>query len=344
MSDIVSVDLYEPSRREDWNYYITTSPAATFAHQLEWKAVVEETYGHRPFYLMAVRNREVVGVLPLFLIKSMIFGRCLVTSPFLTFGGLLADDDEAAATLVEQAKQIAGAHNVKYAEIRNDQPCKHFEHSKTAYFTLVLDLSIGEERLFKSLHATARRNVRKAQQAGLEIVEGLQNLDRFIDINFRNMRRLGTPAHGPAFFKNIAKHFPDSMLLMARQRQNWVGGMLLVSFKKTIYMPWVAALEEYFELRPNNLLYWEAIVRACRRGLHYLDFGRSKQDQGTFRFKAQHGAQPVQLYYQYYLNGEASMPNIDPEASAFKPLVALWKKLPLPVANFIGPRLIGKIP
>jgi FemAB-related protein (PEP-CTERM system-associated) len=293
---------------------------------------------------MAYRAGKVVGVLPLFLIKSFIFGSCLVTSPFLTFGGLLAANDDAALALVEKTQDLVRARRLKYAEIRNDHPSPHFEHTKLAYYTLVLDLTAGEDKLLKSLHPTARRNVKKAQQSGLEVVEGVEHLDHFIKINFSNMRRLGTPAHGPAFFRNIARHFPDAMLLMARRGGSWVGGMLLVSFKNTIHMPWVAALEEFFEMRPNNLLYWEAIRRACSRGFRFFDFGRSKQDQGTYRFKAQHGAQPVQLYYQYYLHGAAEMPNIDPEAPAFKTLVAIWQKLPLPVVNFAGPRLIGKIP
>jgi FemAB-related protein (PEP-CTERM system-associated) len=344
MSEAVSVELYSPSRKPDWENFIFGSASATLAHDLRWKAVVEETYGHRPFYLMAYRERRAAGVLPLFLIKSLIFGRSLVTSPYLTFGGLLAEDDDAAAALVESAKKIAGQQKVKYTEIRNDHPTPHLEHTKLSYFTLLLDLSLGEEKLLKSLHSTARRNVKKAQQSGLEVVEGVENLEEFVKINFKNMHRLGTPAHGRAFFKNIIKHFPDSILLMARHQQTWVGGMLLVSFKKTIHMPWVAALEEYFEMRPNNLLYWEAMARAARRGFQFFDFGRSKEDQGTFRFKAQHGAQPVQLYYQYHLNGANEVPNLDPEASAFRTLVEIWKKLPLPVVNLVGPRLIGKIP
>lgn len=344
MSEAVSVELYTPSRKQDWENFVLGAAAATIAHDLRWKAVVEETYGHRSFYLMAYRERQVVGVLPLFLIKSLLFGRSLVTSPFLTFGGLLAADDDASAALVGYAKKIADQQKVKYTEIRNDHATPHLEHTKLSYFTLLLDLSIGEEKLLKALHSTARRNVKKAQQSGLEVVEGVENLGEFVKINFKNMRRLGTPAHGAAFFKNIVKHFPDSILLMARHQQKWVGGMLLVSFKKTIHMPWVAALEEYFEMRPNNLLYWEAIARAARRGFQFFDFGRSKEDQGTFRFKSQHGAQPVQLYYQYYLSGANEMPNIDPDASTFKMLVAIWQKLPLPVVNFLGPRLIGKIP
>jgi len=344
MSDEVVIELYTPSRKQDWESFVCGAPAATFAHDLRWKNVVEETYGHRAFYLMAYRGARVIGVLPLFLIRSLIFVRCLVTSPFLTFGGLLAAEDAAAAALVDRAKQIARQCNVKYAEIRNAQPCPYLEPTKLTYHTLVLDLSVGEEKLLKSLHPTARRNVKKAQQTGLEVVEGVEHLQQFIKINFHNMRRLGTPAHGAAFFQSIVKHFPESILLMAKHEQRWVGGMLLVSFKKTIYMPWVAALEEFFEMRPNNLLYWEAIARAARRGFQFFDFGRSKQDQGTYRFKTQHGAQPVQLFYQYYLHGVQEMPNIDPDASSFKPLIALWQKLPLPLVNFVGPRLIGKIP
>ena len=343
--DTISVVLYDSSRQRDWNTYVDHSQQTVFAHHIGWKSVVEETFGHEAFYLMAYRNGRVAGVLPLFLVKSIIFGRFLLTSPFLTFGGIASDDEATAAALVHRAVQTAREQRVHYLEIRNQRQYHCLPYTKSTYCTLVLDLSAGEQDVWGSrLTSTTRRNVRRARKAGLEIVEGHDYLDIYVNINAQNMRRLGTPAHSRTFFHNIVKHFPQSTLLMARSNQTYVGGMLLVQFKDTILMPWVASLQDYLHMRPNNLLYWEAVVRACGDGYRLFDFGRSKWNSGTFRFKMQYGAEPVQLYFQFYLNRANKVPDVDPDSRAFKHLVKIWRKIPIPALNLLGPRIIRNIP
>jgi len=340
----ISIVYCDGSREKDWNAYVEASPGATLGHHLAWKRVVEETYGHRPFYLMAYRGDRVVGVLPLFLIRSIFFGKYLVTSPFLTFGGMLSDHDEAASMLVAKAVEVAQEQNVNYIEVRNDRIYRQFSHSKNVYYTLVLDLSPGEETVWKSkLKPTARRNVRRALGAGLEVVEGQEQIGEFVRVNARNMHRLGTPAHDERFFRNIIRFFPQACLLMVRYRQEYVGGTLLVPFKDIVLMPWVGSLEQYFELRPNNLVYWAAIQWSIRKGFRIFDFGRSKWDSGTFRFKEQYGAEPVPLFYQYHLNKASKIPNVDPDAARYRFLVTLWRRLPAPGANLIGPVILKGI-
>jgi FemAB-related protein (PEP-CTERM system-associated) len=344
MSQAVSVVLFDPSREKDWNTYIETSPQAVFAHHLGWKRVVEETFGHRPFYLIAYRQNQVAGLLPLFLVKSVIFGRYLVTSPFLTFGGLISDDENAASALVSKAVQIAQETRAGYVEIRNERVYSQLPHTKNSYYTLILDISPGEKNVWDSrLKSTTRRNVRKAQQSGLEVVEGHEHIDEFVRINAKNMHRLGTPAHHRRFFHNIIKFIPEAFLLMARKGKAFAGGTLLAPFKDTVNMPWVGSLEEYFELRPNNLIYWEAITRSIQRGFRFFDFGRSKFDSGTFRFKVQYGAEPVPLFYQYYLNKSQKLPEVDPDGAQYRALVNVWKRLPRPIVNAIGPAIIRGI-
>lgn len=343
--DKVSVVLCEKSLETDWSSYIETSPHAVFAHQLGWKSVVEETFGHQAFYLMAYRQQRLVGVLPLFFVKSIFFGRFIVTSPFLTFGGIIGDDEEAKAALIEKAIQLLKELNADYLEIRNEIQCQYISNTKSYYYTLILDLSNGEEKIWNSLlHTTARRNVKKARKVGLEVIATQSHLDDFVKINASNMKRLGTPAHNGKFFHNILKYFPESTLLMVRYKKDFIGGMLLVKFKDTILMPWVGSIQKYFHLRPNNLLYWNAIERACEDGFHFLDFGRSKWGSGTFHFKQQYGAQPKKLHYQFILNRAKEIPNIDPENSAFKFLISIWRKLPMSVVNSIGPHIICNIP
>ncbi|MHC4414587.1 MAG: FemAB family XrtA/PEP-CTERM system-associated protein [Planctomycetota bacterium] len=341
----LSVVPCDASRRRDWEDFVQHSPRTTLAHHPGWTSVVQDTFGHEPLSIMAYRAGRAVGVLPLVLVKSLVFGRFLVSSPYLTSGGIAADDEPAAEALAHEAARLGHELRVDYVEVRNDQPCPGFAHAKPDYCTLALDLDPGQDRIWDGLHESARRNVRKARRGGLDVVEGHENLGAFVEINARNMHRLGTPAHGPRFFGAIVKHVPDSHLVMARaQDGTFVGGMLLVRFNETVFMPWVGSRPEHLDLRPNNLLYWQAVVFSCRHGARRLDFGRSKWGSGTFRFKAQHGARPVPLAYQFHLIRSRAVPRVDPDNPRLRPLVSLWRRLPRVAVNLIGPHLIKSIP
>lgn len=343
-SNTVQIQLYNSSLQNEWNNYINKSPHSVFAHHLGWKDVVKETYGHEPFYFMAYRNDRVVGVLPLFFIKSLLFKQFMVTSPYLTFGGIISDDENVTTALIHKAIETGRQQHIDYIEIRNELKTNCLSHNKSVYYTLLLDLSPGIDALWNShLHRSARRNIQIANRSGLVVEEGHHHLKNFVDINARNMRRLGTPAHNHLFFSNILKYFPDTTLIMARSGNTYIGGMLIVYFKDTA-LEWIASLKSYFHLKPNDFLYWEAIKRVAKKGCQYFDFGRSKWESGTFNFKLRYGAKPIQLYYQYYLNRLQKMPHVDPDNSSFKTLISIWKKLPLSVTKRIGHRIIRNIP
>ncbi len=341
---MISIRILD-SLKNDWHEYINKTEGALFSHQLGWKEVIDNTFGHKSFYLIACKDSKVVGILPLFLIKSKLFGKSLSTSPFLTHGGILADNEKIAYTLTEKAIKIAKENNVDYLELKNDFEYDFLTETKDKYFTYILDLSKGIDSIWKNdIKMNAKRNIKKAQKTKLHIVKDKKHLNEFVNINFKNMRRLGTPAHSLKFFENIFKFFPDSILLTVKEGDTVIGGMILVKFKDKIEMPWVATLHGKSHLRPANFLYWEAIKLSCKLGMHYFDFGRSKEDSGTAHFKEQHGAKPVQIYYQDYLNKAKKTPDFDAENSKFKPLIYIWRKIPLPIEKRIGPRLIKYIP
>jgi len=343
--ETIIVELYDSSRKTDWDGYVQRSPQSVLAHTLGWKSVVEETYGHQAFYLMAYRSGSVVGILPLFLIKSTLFGKFLVTSPYLSYGGMICEGEDVARMLTERVERIACENNVDYAEIRNDKQYQCLKHTKTVYCTMMIDLSLGEETIWKSaLNQTTRRNIRKARKAGLEIVEGHEYLEIFSDLHAQGMRRLGTPSHSKKLFYNTVKYFPESIVLMARLGKKYVGGIFLIPHKDTVEVPWAPCLKEYSYIRANMFMFWEAVVCACRESFHFLDFGRSKLGSGTFDFKTLLGAKPTQLYYQFYLNRAKQIPNVDPSNSSFKFLIEIWQKLPMPLVKAVGPWIIRDIP
>jgi FemAB-related protein (PEP-CTERM system-associated) len=342
----MDVVLLSPEREKDWCRFVAGSPHATLGHLLGWRNVVQKTYRHTPYYLMAGDGPSVVGILPLFLIRSPFFGRFLTTAPYLSYGGLIADDERAARALIQTARDLASRQRAQYVEIRGLSRVGQELRLKDKYCTFLLPLSEGADVLWRRFEGgRARKAVRRALKSGLSVERGHHLLTRFADVMSRHMRDLGTPFHRVRFYRHIIEAFPEhSEILMARHDSRYIAGILLISWKETVYDLYAAGLREYNRFAPTSLLVWEAIRSACERGLRYFDFGRSRWDSGTFFFKRQWGAQPYPLFYEYHLTSGGNLPDVDPSNPRFRLASALWKRLPVVAAKALGPWIIRDIP
>ncbi|MDE2060227.1 MAG: FemAB family PEP-CTERM system-associated protein [candidate division NC10 bacterium] len=341
----IDVALLAPDQEKAWEDFVEASSHATFAHLLGWRNMVEKTYHHTPFYLMAQERGRVVGLLPLFLIESRIFGRFMVTAPYLSYGGLIADDAEASRSLVEKARELAIEQRVEYLEIRGSRRIDQGLILKDKYCTFVLSLCRGPKALWSRLEGRARKAVRKAMYSGLMVERGHSLVEAFAGLVSRHMRDLGTPFHRAIFYRNILAEFQNqSEILMVSHRGRPIGGVLLVTSKDTVFPLYGGALIESRAFSPMSLLIWETILFGCERGLAYLDFGRSRWDSGTFFFKRQWGAQPFPLFYEYHFADGIRMPDMDPTNPSFHVAVAIWKRLPAFMARALGPAIIRDIP
>jgi serine/alanine adding enzyme len=329
-----------------WERFVDASPQATLGHLLGWRNVVQKTYHHTPYYLLARDGQAVKGLLPLFLIRSPLFGRFLVTAPYLSYGGLIEDNERAGNALVEKARQIAREQRAKYIEFRGLQRVGRGLLLKEKYCTFLLSLEIGPDVLWKRFEGgRVRTAVRKALKSGLIVEKGLHLQGVFADIMSRHMRDLGTPFHRHRFYQNIAEEFPHhSEILMAKYNHRYVGAILLLSFKDTVYWLHGAGLREYRGFGPVSLLVWEAIRSSCERGFAHFDFGRSRWDSGTSFFKRQWRAQPFPLFYEYHLISGRNLPDMDPTNASFGRAIAFWKRLPVFAAKALGPLIIKDIP
>jgi serine/alanine adding enzyme len=329
-----------------WERFVGASPQATLGHLLGWRNVVQKTYHHTPYYLMAIDGQAVKGLLPLFLIRSPLFGRLLVTAPYLSYGGLIATDDSAGEALVEKARQIASERKAKYIELRGLQRVGRGLLLKEKYCTFFLSLKEGSDVIWKGFEGgKVRRAVRKALKTGLVIERGHHLKEVFAKVMNRHMRDLGTPFHPIRFYQRITEEFPHrAEILMARQGDRYVGGILLISSQDTVYWYCGAGLRAYKSLAPMSLLMWEAIRSASENGFAFFDFGRSRWESGTFHFKRKWGAQPMKLFYEYHLLANGALPDLDPTNNSYRLAIALWKRLPVFVTKALGPLIIRDIP
>jgi serine/alanine adding enzyme len=342
----MNVVLLTSDRENDWQHFVEDSDQASLAHALGWRNVVEKTYHHVPLYLMATDGPKIAGILPLFLIRSPFFGRLLATAPYLSYGGLLADDKKVAQALVHAARTVASEQGAKSVELRGLSRLDHGLLLKEKYCTFRLCLSLGPEALWRQFErGRARKAIRKALKAGVVVERGPQLKTIFANVMSRHMRDLGTPFHRTRFYQRIIEEFShQSEILLARQGKRYIGGMLLISHKETVHCLYGAGLVKYRSLAPMSLLIWEAIRSACERSCAYFDLGRSRWESGTFFFKRQWGAQPIPLFYEYHLAQGGRVPDVDPANPSFRWTIALWKRLPVFAAKALGPWIIRDIP
>ena len=335
-----------------WDEYVTAHPDAFGSHEWAWRGIFEGVFGHTCHYLAArTVSGAIEGVLPIVEIRSLLFGRSMTSLPFLNFGGVLASSEAVARQLVESAGELAQSRGCRHVELRHvgrvfdDLTCR--QHKVTMRLSLGGGASeAGSENLWDRIDRKARNQVRKAQKSNLTVERGgVELVPAFYQVFSRNMRDLGTPVYPVRLFDAIMRRFPDrARIIVVRLDSGPVAAGLTIRTREMVEIPWASSIRDYNHLCPNHLLYWHALETAEAERAGVFDFGRSTPGEGTFKFKEQWGAAPVQLNWEYWLAPGARIPDHSPKNPKLQAAIAAWKRLPLPLANVIGPRVVRGIP
>ena len=340
----------DESAGKSWDRFVEQHPAATVAHLSAWGRIVAGAYGHPSVYLSIEDDGETLGILPLVLVSSRIFGRRLVSMPFLDYGGVLASTEvppgQVEQTLVDAAVVAARERRATGLGLRQLSSLPLPYATASDRVTMLLTLT-SKDAVWKALPSERRNRVRKGEKNGLTAAWcGAEALDDFYRVFAVNMRDLGSPVHSRAFFRLMLEELPGTArVLLVRDRDGRaVGAAVCLFFRETIMVPWVSSLREAFSLCPNFVLYWEVIRYGCEHGYRTLDLGRSFKNAGTHEFKRQWGAVDYTLPWIFIDTVPGAPPSVDRDASRFAPLIAAWKRLPVPVANLVGPWIRRQVP
>jgi FemAB-related protein (PEP-CTERM system-associated) len=332
--------------KELWESYVWRNVQATNYHQLGWQEVIKKSFGHKTYYLMAITEETVKGILPLVHMRSRLFGNFLVSVPFFNYGGIVADNPEVAQELVSGAVDIARELRADYIEFRHLYNKLPIGQTREHKVTMILDLKGDVDSQWKAFNAKLRNQIRKAEKSGLRIyIGGLEALPGFYETFARNMRDLGTPVYSRDFFENILATFPQNTRIFSIIFEEKVIASGVASwFKDTFEVPWASSIRDYRALCPNNLLYWEAIKFAIEKGFKKFDFGRSTPGEGTYKFKEQWGATPVQLHWQYWMRDGQTLPELNPKNPRYHLAISIWQRLPVALTKVLGPWIVRNIP
>jgi serine/alanine adding enzyme len=341
-----AVTVTTDATAEEWDRYVEQHPDATPDHLWGWQSVFESVFGQACSYLVARRAGTIAGVLPLVRFRSRLFGRSVVSVPYLNYGGLLLSDGGAAAALLEAAREIGRGFGAAYVELRHgarQAPDLPYRQHKVR---MRLALPPTPDELWKSVDRKIRNQVRKAQKEGLTTADGgAELLDEFYPVFATNMRDLGTPVYSRRLFEETLRAFPErARVFIVNYRGRAVAGSITVAMGETVLVPWASALRDYRHLCPNMLLYWSMLERAVAGGARVFDFGRSSTGAGTHQFKLQWGATETPLHWEYLLLTRQEAPDHGTTNPKFAAAIEGWKRVPLWLANTLGPRIVSHIP
>ncbi len=344
----MQLKYYTAGAESAWQAYIEQNNNANMFHDLGWKKVVEQTFGLQPYYIYVQHRDKLCGVLPLFLNKNVFFGTSLVSVPFGVYGGICADNEQAENLLLEEAKKIAKQENAGYVEFRNLKPGNPELPTKDLYMVFILDLPADAEVAWNGMRKRNRNILRKGIKSGLQLYRAPrpgqideQEFNGFYELFARTQQALGTPVLPKAFFKRLIAEFGERISIFSATYEGKIISSLWVFFFKDTVLPYYIGYDHrYLNYAPNNWILWEAIKYSCEHGYRYYDLGRSRQGSGSFSFKKHWGIEPRPLYYQYYLNTKAEIPNISPSNPKFDLAKRIWSKLPGGLAKALGPKLV----
>ncbi|NNE42693.1 MAG: FemAB family PEP-CTERM system-associated protein [Gemmatimonadetes bacterium] len=343
----VTVEELTSATEAEWDAFVAEQPRRSHYQRAGWARVIRNAFGQKPAYRLARVDGRIEGVLPLVAFANPLFGRYLVSVPYLNRGGILAATDRARDALRAEAQQLVESTRSAFCELRHVEGIDPALPARENKVSMSLSLEPGTEVLWKEIGAKVRNLVRKAEKNDLTVREGdpAKDLGRFYDVFAENMRDLGTPVYARRFFEEVFREFPDSLRLsVVESGSDLAAAGICIRDGGFTEIHWAASSREYLKFSPNMALYWEAISQAAEAGLTEFCFGRSTEGSGPYRFKKQWGAVPTPLRWEYLLPPGGETPGLNPDNPKFRLATRVWQRLPLPLTRVLGPPIVRHLP
>jgi FemAB-related protein (PEP-CTERM system-associated) len=328
-----------------WDAFVLACPGATFFHRAAWQDLITRVFKHDTYFLYALGdNGQIEGVLPLAHVNSLLFGNALVGLPFAVYGGVAASGEGSATALEQEAQALARRLKVAYLELRNVEARHADWPMQDLYVTFRKEILPQEDANMLAIPRKQRAMVRKGIKNALASSID-SDVDAFFALYADNVHRHGTPAMPKHYFRALQQAFgADCEVLTVRGPDGRLLSSVMSFYFRDEVLPYYAGDDESArDLAANDFKYWELMRRACARGLKVFDYGRSKQGTGSFAFKKNWGFVPTPLHYEYCLYQRDAIPQNNPSNAKYKLMIAAWRRMPIGLANWLGPFIVRNL-
>lgn len=339
--NVALAGLDEPDSVTRIDRYVRAHKDGTPFHLPAWLKAVERGTGQEPVCLIYEHDGELKGILPGHIVHSPLFGRALVSSGFAVGGGVLADSEEVAAILHQEFWRLAERYSCPTAELRGGMlPTSGWIRKTDSHAGFVTDLAKDDEAQLLAIPRKQRAEVRKGLKNDLHVSVGSDGAAReaHYAVYSESVRNLGTPVFPKSLFDAVMDGFGEDADILTVSHDGRPIASVLSLYYQGIVMPyWGGGIWDARRLRANDVMYYALMNHARRRGCARFDFGRSKTGTGAYHFKCNWGFEPDPLSYALRTADGTEPRDINPLSPKYKAKIAVWQRLPLPVANRIGP-------
>ena len=332
----------------EWDRFVAGLPEATFFHQAMMPGLIARTFAHRDHSVLALQDGSAVGVFPLIEVRTRLFGHALVSLPFCVYAGPLAANCEAGRALLEHAILLQRRSGASVVELRNLDPtpaewaedAAAWPGRSNLYATFRRQISVEDDVNLKAIPRKQRAVVRKGLERGLQLEFG-HDTSMLHRIYSESVRNLGSPVFPRRWFEGLVASFPAGTdVVVVRDKGDAVAAVLNFHWRDQVLPYYAGGLPGARDCQAYDVMYWEVMRRAAAKGARLFDFGRSKEGTGAYSFKKNWGFSPTPLTYRFHLGPGATIPEHNPLNPKYRLMIAAWKRLPLPVANWLGPKLV----
>lgn len=335
-----------PELENRWDSYVANASEGCFYHLYGWRRINDAVFGHRTFCLAAMKGDGIIGVLPVVYMKSRLFGKVMCSMPFVNYGGICADSEEAESGLLEAAEDLVSRTGAKYLEFRGARKYRRDLPTSKKKVSMTARLESDPETIWQTYRTKHRTNIRRAYKNGFSTRSGgLDLLDEFYDVLSESWRNLGTPIYRKKYFQRILEEFPDKTALFV---VSGAGEPLAAAFngyyRNIVEGMWAGTRGDGRRMQATYVLYWDMVKDACRRGCRLYHFGRSTANSGGEQFKNKWNMERRQLYWQYALPASAEMPELNVDNPRFQVAIRAWRRMPVGLTRLLGPLVAGSIP
>ncbi|WAT18499.1 FemAB family PEP-CTERM system-associated protein [Aurantiacibacter sp. MUD11] len=307
-------------------------------HRPVWLQAVETGTGQRALGLVAEKAGVLTGWLPLTEVQSPFFGRMLASSGFAVEGGILAETDKTAAKLGRAVRELALRRACPTVELRGGPAGAEWTVRTDSHCGFVAPLAADDDEQLKWIPRKQRAEVRKGLRKNLRVTTGTAPVDRraHYAVYAESVRNLGTPVFPKSLFDAVLDSL-DADILTVWDGQDPVASVLSLYHGGAVMPYWGGGTWAARQLRGNDRMYFELMLHGRHRGCDRFDFGRSKTGSGAYHFKKNWGFEPEPLSYATWTALGHEARDADPTSDRHQARISLWKRLPLPIANRIGP-------
>jgi len=332
----MALQIVNPLAIPNWDDLVVATGKGSFFHSSAWARVLHESYGYKPLYFASFENGKLIFLMPLMEVNSWLTGKRGVSLPFTDQVSAIAPDKIIFRKTVEDVTDYGRKNGWKYVEWRDGSLFPEAVNASESHYTHELNLLKTEKELFSGLRDSTRRNIKKADKAGVsvEISQSRDSIKSFYGLNCITRKRHGLPPQPLSFFEKVFEHVISKghgILVSAAYSGEVIASLVFFHFGKNAIYKYGASDLMHQGLRANNLVMWEAIKWFREKGFEAFNFGRTEpENEGLLQFKRGWGAQETQIRYCRYSmktrafsRGEASAGGLMNKAFAHTPVSIL---------------------